>query len=57
MDKMWQMMQSKDSKKLNQDRDFEEIMDKVKQVGWNESTKTKRFWIEEEEEEEEDEEQ
>ena len=46
MDKMWQMMQSKD-----QDRDFEDIMDKVKQVGWNESTKTKRFWIEEEDEE------
>ena len=36
--------QSNDTKTLNPDKDLEEIMDKVKQAGWNESTKTKRFW-------------
>ena len=50
MDKMWQMMQSKDTKTLNLDKDFEEIMDKAKQAGWNESTKTKRFWTQDEDE-------
>ena len=41
MDEMWQMMQSKDTKTLNLDKDFDEIMNKVKQAGWNDSTKTK----------------
>ena len=49
MDKVWQMMQSKDTKTLNLDKDFEEFMNKAKQAGWNESSKTKRFWIEEDE--------
>ena len=43
MNKMWQRMQSRDTKNLNLDKDFEEIMSKVKQVGWNESTRTKRI--------------
>ena len=47
---MWQMMQSKDTKTLNLDKDFEEIMNKLKQAGWDESTKTKRFWTQEEDE-------
>ena len=46
MDKMRQMMQSKDTETLNLDKDSEEIMNKVKQAWWNESTKTKRFWKE-----------
>ena len=50
IDRMWQMMQSKDTKTLNLDKDFEEIMNKAKHAGWNESTRTKRFWIEEEDE-------
>ena len=39
-------MRSKDTKTLNQDKDFEEMMNKVKEAGWNGSTKTKRFWME-----------
>ena len=38
MDKMWQMMQSEETKTLNPDKDLEEIMNKAKQVGWNEAT-------------------
>ena len=50
MTKMWQMMQSRDTKTLNLDKDFEEIMSKVKQAGWNELTKTTGFWREDEDE-------
>ena len=34
-------MQSRDTKNLNFDKDFDEIFSKLKQTGWNESTKTK----------------
>ena len=44
------MMQNKDTKTLNLDKDFEERMNKAKQAGWNESSKTKRIWIEEDDE-------
>ena len=40
MNKMWQMMQmmqSRDTTNLNLDKDFEEIMSKMNQAGWNES--------------------
>ena len=50
MDKMWQMMQSKDTKTLNLDKDLEELMNKVKEAGRDESTKTKRFWTKDEDE-------
>ena len=52
MDMVWQddAKQSNDTKTLNPDKDLEEIMDKVKQAGWNESTKTKRFWTQDEDE-------
>ena len=43
MDKMWQMMQSNDTKTMNLDKDFQEM------VGWNGSTKTTWFWADEEE--------
>ena len=49
MDKMWKMMQSNDTQTTNLDKDFEEILNKAKQTGWNGSTKTTRFWAEEEE--------
>ena len=49
MDKMWQMMQSNDTKTLNLANDFEELMDKTQQRGWLGATKLKRFWTEEEE--------
>ena len=44
MDKMWKMMQSRDTKTLNLDKDVEEITSEVKQAGWHESTKTTGFW-------------
>ena len=50
MTKLWQMMQSRDTKNLNLDKDFGEIMGKVKQTGWNESTRTKRFWTQDDDE-------
>ena len=50
MDKMWQMMQSTDIKTLNLVKDLEEKMNKVKHVGWNDSTKTKIFWTQDEDE-------
>ena len=48
MNKLWQMMQSRDTQNLNLDKGFEEIMSKVKQVGWNESTRTTGFWTQDE---------
>ena len=50
MNKMWQMMQSRDTKNLNLDKDFEEIVSKVNQIGWDESTRTKGFWRQDEDE-------
>ena len=44
MTKLWQIMQSRDTKNLNLDKDFDETLSKVKQTGWNESSRTKRFW-------------
>ena len=49
MDKMWQMMQSNDTKTMNLDKDIEEMVRKAKQTGRTGSTKTTRFWAEEEE--------
>ena len=43
MNKMWQRMRSRDTKNLNLDKDLEEIMSKVQQIGWNESTRTTGF--------------
>ena len=48
MDKMWQMMQSNDTKTMNVNKDLEELLNKAQQTGWNGSTKTKGFWTEEE---------
>ena len=48
MTELWQMMQSRDTKNLNLDRDFEDIIGKVKQVGWNESIWTTGVWRQEE---------
>ena len=43
------MMQSNDTKTMNLDKDFEEMLNEAKQRGWNGSTKTTRFWAEGEE--------
>ena len=50
MTKMWQMMQSKDTKNLNLAKDLNEKLSRVKQTRWNESTKTKRFWTQDDDE-------
>ena len=42
MTKLWQMMQRRDTKNLNSDRYLDEILTKIKQTGWNESTRTER---------------
>ena len=41
--KLWQMMQSRDTKNVNLDKDLDEILSKIKQTGWNDSTRTRRF--------------
>ena len=45
-DKLWQMMQSNDTMSENLDKDFAEILEKVHQIGWNESAKVSRVWAE-----------
>ena len=50
MTKLWQMMQSRDTKNLNLDKDLDEILSKIKQTGWNDSTSTRRFWTQDEDE-------
>ena len=44
------MMQSRDTKNLNLDRDFEEIVSKVEQMKVDESTRTQSFWKQDEDE-------
>ena len=48
MNKMWQMMQSRDTKTLKLDKDFEEILSKVKKARWKEPTTKPRFWRQDE---------
>ena len=49
MTKLWQMMQSRDTKNLNLDHDFDDTVSrKVKQIGWNELTRTTGFRRQEE---------
>ena len=43
-------MQSRGTKNLNLDKDPEEILFKMKQTGWNEEAKTRRFWALDEDE-------
>ena len=45
MEKVWQMMENNDTKTMNQNRDFDELMSKAQQTGWNGPTTT-RFWTE-----------
>ena len=44
------MMQSRNTKNLNLDKDLDEILSKIKQTRWAESTRTKSFWTQNEEE-------
>ena len=43
MTMLWSMMQSGDTKNLNLDKDFDDIMSMAEQVGWNQSTRTTGF--------------
>ena len=43
-------MQSRDTKNLNVDNDLDEILIKIKHTGWNDSTRTRRFWTQDEDE-------
>ena len=47
MDKMWQMMQTNDTRTMNLDKYFEEVLNMAQQTGWNGSTQATRFWAEE----------
>ena len=48
--KLWQMMRSRDTKNLNLDKDCDEIMSKMKQTGWTDATRTRRFWMQDDDE-------
>ena len=53
MTKLWQLMQSRDTKNLNLDKDLGEILSKMKQMGCSEEAKTKRLWAQNEDEDQE----
>ena len=44
MTKCWQSMQSRDTKKLNFDKDMEDIQTTARKVGWSEEEKAVRLW-------------
>ena len=50
MTKLRHLMQSRDTKNLNVDKGLDEILSKIIQTGWNESTRTRRFWTQDEDE-------
>ena len=50
MTKLWQLMQSRDTKHLDLDEDLEEILSKMKQMGGSEEVKTRRLWAQDEDE-------
>ena len=43
-------MQSRDTKNFNVGKDLDEILSEITQTGWNESTRTRRFWTQDEDE-------
>ena len=51
MTKLWQMMQCRETKNLNLDKDFDETLSKIKRTVWSESTRTQKFWAQDEDEE------
>ena len=48
MTKFWQLMQSRDTKNLNLEKDLEEILAKMKQMGWSEDDDKTRTWTQSE---------
>ena len=51
MTKLLQLMQSRETKNLILDTDLDEILSKILQTGWSESTRARRFWAQDEDEE------
>ena len=51
MTKLWQLMQSRETKNLNLDKDLDEMLSKIKHTGCSESSRTRRFWAQDEDEE------
>ena len=45
MTKLWQLMQISETKNLNLDKDLDEILNKIKQTRWDESTRTKEVLV------------
>ena len=50
MTKLWQLMQNWDTKNLSLDKDLEEILSKMEQMGGSEEVKTRRLWAHDEDE-------
>ena len=50
MTKLWQLMQSRDTKNLNLDKDVLEILTNMKQTDGCEAARTRRFWAQDEDE-------
>ena len=50
MTKLWQLMQSRDTKNLNLDKDLLEILTNMKRTDWCEAARTRRFWAQDEDE-------
>ena len=44
--KLWQMMQSNDTKSENLDKDVADILERAHQVEWNERAKASSVWAE-----------
>ena len=44
MTKLWQSMQSRETKNLNLDKDLEDILSKMRQIGGSEEEKAARVW-------------
>ena len=48
--KIWQMTQSSDTKTQNLEVDFEELMSKAKELGWQTASESSKFWEERQDE-------
>ena len=48
MTKLWHIMENRDRKNLNVDKDVDDIIGKMKQIGWNETTRFTGFSRQEE---------
>ena len=44
MTKLWQSMRSRETKNLNFDKDLEDILPKMRQMGGSEEEKAARLW-------------